>query len=72
MSTQNLDYYRQRAGEELAAAERAADPAIAQIHREMAGRYRDKMNREPDRLSADARSARSIGGEFTEPGLFPA
>jgi hypothetical protein len=33
-----LDYYRQRADEEQAAAERAVDPAIAQIHRDMAQR----------------------------------
>lgn len=38
MTTQNLDYYRQRADEEQAAAERAVDPAIAQIHRDMAQR----------------------------------
>ena len=41
MTMQNLDYYRHRADEELAAAESAGDPAIALIHREMARRYRD-------------------------------
>ena len=40
MTTQDLNYYRQRAGEELAAAKQAHDSSIAQIHREMAQRYR--------------------------------
>ena len=57
MTTQNLDYYRQRADEEQAAAERAVDPAIAQIHRDMAQRYRDM-------LSGDAGAAESMGGAF--------
>ncbi|MFL6739888.1 MAG: hypothetical protein ACJ8FC_10610 [Sphingomicrobium sp.] len=34
-------YYRQRADEELAAAESAGDPAISQIHLELARRYLD-------------------------------
>ena len=34
-------YYRRRVEEELAAAERASDPAVASIHRELARRYRE-------------------------------
>jgi hypothetical protein len=44
MTTQNLNYYRHRADEELAAAERAVEPSIAQIHCEMAQRYRALAN----------------------------
>ena len=40
------NYHRQRIEEELAAAERAQDPAIARIHLEMAQRYRDKIDLE--------------------------
>ncbi|HXG81623.1 MAG TPA: hypothetical protein VNJ05_07465 [Sphingomicrobium sp.] len=37
----NALYYRRRAEEELDAAENALDPAISQIHRDMARRYRE-------------------------------
>lgn len=61
MTTHNLDYYRQRADEELAAAERAVDPAIAQIHHDMAQRYRDLLGR-------DAGVAEPMGGAFAGTG----
>lgn len=64
MTIKNLNYYRQRADEELAAAERAADPSIAQIHRDMAERYRDLM----DGGTAFA----PLGGPVAEPGPLPA
>ena len=35
----NSDYYRRRAAEELAAAERAPNAAIAAVHKTMAARY---------------------------------
>ena len=44
MTTQDLNYYRQRADEELAAAQQADDSSIAQIHCEMAQRYRALAN----------------------------
>lgn len=37
----NESYYRNRIEEELAAAERADDPSVANIHRDLARRYRD-------------------------------
>jgi hypothetical protein len=48
MTDQNRNYYRQRADEELAAAERASDPVVSNIHQEMARRYRDRLD--PPRL----------------------
>jgi hypothetical protein len=36
----NDNYYLRRIEEELGAAERASDPAVAMIHRELAERYR--------------------------------
>ena len=39
MSEDNLDYYRRRAAEELAAAQRAPSAAIAEVHRSLAERY---------------------------------
>ena len=62
MTTQNLDYYRMRADEELAAADLAVDPAIAHIHLEMAQRYRDRLNED----------AQPTGAAFAEPGLLTA
>ena len=35
----NLNYYRRRAAQELAAADGAADEAIAAVHRSLAQRY---------------------------------
>lgn len=67
MTTLNLDYYRQRADEEMAAAERADDPGISQIHRELAQRYRDLLNEEAGRTSGAM--APAPGGVFDEPGL---
>lgn len=43
-----IDYYRRRIEEELAAAERAEDPDIAQLHRDMAEQYRQHMQMELD------------------------
>ena len=43
MTDQNQNYYLRRAEEEQAAAERATNPAISQIHRDLARRYRNKL-----------------------------
>jgi len=56
------DYYRGRIEEEMAAAEASADPSISQIHREMAQRYRDRLNGQSERLSDDAGMAWPAGG----------
>jgi hypothetical protein len=40
-------YYQRRIEEELAAAEHSVDPAVANVHREMARRYRGMLD---DRL----------------------
>lgn len=40
----DTQYYQLRFEAELEAADRADDPSIAQIHRDMAGRYHDLMN----------------------------
>ena len=63
MSTQNLEYYRHRAEEELAAAATTREPGIAQIHREMAQRYRVLL---PDDVSA----AEDSGGPNAGPGTI--
>ena len=63
MTTQNLNYYRCRAEEEFAAAAIAGDPSIAQIHREMAQRYRALL---PD----DVNAAEDSGGAIAEPGTI--
>lgn len=42
--TDNSSYYQQRIEEELAAAASAGDMAISRIHRDMARRYRDRLN----------------------------
>jgi len=68
MTTVDLNYYRERADEELAAADRAVDSAIAQIHRDMAQRYRDMLNGEADRMYGDARVAQPMGGAIAEQG----
>jgi len=39
----NDSYYRLRLEEELAAVERASDPVIANVHREMAQRYKQML-----------------------------
>jgi len=41
MSGNNIEYFRLRADQELAAAEDAANEAIAAIHRQLAQRYLD-------------------------------
>lgn len=41
MNTQNFDYYQLRAEEELAAARLCREAGIAQIHHDLAQRYRD-------------------------------
>ena len=50
MTDRNLNYYMRRAEEELAAADRAGDPAISNIHREMARLYRDMLDRPTARI----------------------
>lgn len=45
MTALDLDYFRHRADEELEAAERADDPAIAHIHLEMANQYRGMLSK---------------------------
>ena len=55
-------YFRKRVDDELAAAERSADPSISEIHREMAQRYRDRLNGQSERLSDDAGMAWPAGG----------
>lgn len=66
----NRAYFHQRIEDELSAAELASDPGIAQIHREMAQRYRDLMS------DGDNRTATSLellaGGAVGEPGTQPA
>jgi len=39
------NYYRRRIEEELAAAERASDPAVASIHLDLARRYGEIVER---------------------------
>lgn len=51
MNIQSFDYYRQRAEQELAAADRAGDPAIAHIHRQLARRYRELADGDHSRAS---------------------
>jgi len=70
MTANNVNYYRQRADEEMAAAERCSDSSIAQIHREMAQRYRALINPETDRTAVDAAATRPVGGSFAEPGII--
>jgi hypothetical protein len=57
----DITYYRQRADEEQAAAQQAGDPAIAQIHYDMARRYRDM-------LCEDASAADPMGGAIAGAG----
>ena len=63
MITHNLEYYRYRAEEELAAAAIAGDPSIAQIHREMAQRYRGL-------LTKNVSAAEDSGGPIAGPGAI--
>lgn len=44
-------YYRRRAEEEQDAADRAADPGVSQVHREMARRYRQALHDHPGPLN---------------------
>ena len=43
MTTQSVNYYRQRIDEELVAAQAADNEVISLIHRDMAQRYRDLL-----------------------------
>ena len=43
MDEDNLDYFIRRANEERQRADATADPAIAQIHRELAEHYEDAL-----------------------------
>lgn len=70
MTNWNIEYYRQRADEELAAAERADNLVIAQIHREMAQRYRDMLNSKADLVNMDASMAEAGSGAIDEQGAF--
>lgn len=58
------NYYRQRAAEEMAAAERADDPTISQIHRELARLYGDMID--PRLQSTSDRPVGPVGGAFDE------
>lgn len=72
MASQNFDYYRLRADEELAAAKHAADPSIAQIHREMERRYREMLSPDTDAAYGDLSLAKPMGGAIVESGPIPA
>lgn len=63
MTTQNLDYYRQRADEELATADQTNDPGIAQIHREMARRYHDLVGGKSGRMNGGGNRSARHGAE---------
>ena len=71
MTNQNIEYYRRRAEEELAAAEQASDTAIAQIHNEMARRYR-VLSGGDELLNGNSGRAQPLGGTFAEPEPVPA
>ena len=60
----NDEYYRLRLEEELKAAESAPDASIAQIHREMAERYRELVNGNV--------AMAPVGAGIVEPGPLPA
>lgn len=60
------NYYRERIAQELAAAERSADPAISQIHREMARHYSDKLDAQSDPRADDAGVTSSKAAESSE------
>ena len=62
VTDQDLSYYRQRAADELSAADRAQDPAIAQIHREMAQRYHDLLRNDASPMNGAFR-AQQLAGE---------
>lgn len=67
MTNENLDYYRRRAEEELAAAEQASDAAIAQIHNELARRYHAQLSNGDELVNGHTGRAKSMGGAFAEP-----
>ena len=64
----NMEYYGQRADEELAAAERAVDPSVPQIHREMAQRYLDMLSSHAGPVNMDSIMAEALGGAIDEQG----
>lgn len=70
MTTQSLDYYQLRANEELDAAQRASDPAIAYIHRELARRYLDKLS-ESDRMDGGMEMGKIAGAADAGTGSIP-
>lgn len=49
MSSDDIDYYRRRAEDELDSAQRATDPTVVKVHYEMLSRYLDLIypQREP-------------------------
>ena len=66
--TETDNYYRRRIQEELAAAERAADASVSQIHREMARRYRDMLTIGAEMANGDSVMAGTKGGAIVEQG----
>lgn len=55
-----------------AAAERAIDPSIMLIHRDMAQRHCDMLNSQADPVHLDAVMDEAKGEAFAEPGSIPA
>jgi hypothetical protein len=65
-------YYRRRLEDELAAAERANSPDTANIHLDMANRYRALLSRQAVPMEADTAMAQPVGGRVAEPGTVHA
>ena len=60
--TANDDDFRRRIQKELAAAETAHDAAVSQIHLELAKRYLEEIETDPDALRGHcAQGSRSTG-----------
>jgi hypothetical protein len=59
-------FYRRRIEEESAAASSAVDPDIAQIHRQIAQQYRERMNGDSERNDDAAVSPQSSGGSVAD------
>lgn len=57
-------YYRRRWSEELAAAEQAADPIVANIHRSMAARY-SVLAGDPQVRAVEPERAQDLGEDST-------
>jgi hypothetical protein len=60
------NYYRERAVEEMAAAERSGDPSISQIHRELARLYSDMIGIRMELSGDHPGGAAPLGGAFDE------